>query len=30
MQEPGGKSNYSISWGHQEEPVKKNLDSGIS
>ena len=30
VQEPGGKSSYSVSWGHEDEPVKKNLDSVIT
>ena len=32
-QEPGGKSNCPLSWGHKEEPVKKKfenvLDTGV-
>jgi hypothetical protein len=25
VQQPGGNSNYSVGWGHQEEPIKKDI-----
>ena len=25
-QQPGGSSNFSLNWGHKEEPVKRNID----
>lgn len=27
VQQPGGNSSYSVSWGHQQEPVKKPTDT---
>ena len=26
VQQPGGNSNYSVGWGHEESPVKKPKD----
>lgn len=29
VQQPGGDSTYTVSWGYKEEPVKKPQDPSI-